>query len=119
MVGHANGQTIDINVNDELELTCLVANAKPVAGVQWYRNDIPFNVADKEDETIATDDDSALPAFRGQGRKSLKSKIKLRPTSSDNGATYACEAKHDALVDRARMRVAVVLSVHCEYSRPK
>ena len=112
MPGRLAGQVIDINVNEELELTCLVSNSKPVSSVQWYRNDIPLSVADKEEETLSGDD---VTAFRGQNRQSIKSKIKFRPTSADNGATYACEAKHDALAGRPRMRFAVVLSVHCKY----
>lgn len=112
MPGRIAGQVIDINVNEELELTCLVSNSKPVSSIQWYRNDIPLSVADKEEETLSGDD---VAAFRGQDRQSIRSKIKFRPSSADNGATYACEAKHDALAGRPRMRFAVVLSVHCKF----
>ena len=48
-----------------------------------------------------------------EGRKTVISTIKFRPTSRDNSATYACEAQHPAL-HSSTMRVSVVLSVMCK-----
>ena len=47
-----------------------------------------------------------------EGRKTVTSTIKFRPTSRDDSATYACEAVHPAL--QQNERVSVVLSVMCK-----
>lgn len=49
-----------------------------------------------------------------EGRKTVKSTIKFRPTSRDNKASFACEAQHQALLS-VPMRVAVMLSVQCKF----
>ena len=52
-----------------------------------------------------------------EGRKTVTSTIKFRPTSRDDSATYACEADHPALDNTSpprTMRVSVVLSVMCK-----
>ena len=43
-------------------------------------------------------------------RITTTSVIKFRPTSSDNGVTWACEAEHPALLNPP-LRTAVLLSV--------
>ena len=48
-----------------------------------------------------------------EGRKTVTSTIKFRPTSRDNLASYACEAQHPAL--DSPQRVEVFLSVMCKY----
>ncbi|CAB4064725.1 unnamed protein product [Lepeophtheirus salmonis] len=51
---------------------------------------------------------------RGKRRaveKTVTSAIRFRPTSADNGAIFACEAEHPALISKSPMRVTVVLSV--------
>ena len=52
-------------------------------------------------------------------RKTTFSRLKLRPNSADNQATYACEADHPALRGGRRraarpMRASVLLSVLCK-----
>lgn len=49
-----------------------------------------------------------------EGRTTVMSTIKFRPTARDNSATYACEAQHPAL-HSSIMRVSVVLSVMCKF----
>ena len=65
--------------------------------------------SDSEEESVCRGNVSCLTAV---------SKIALRPTPRDDGARFACEAEHPAVIGGAapngRMRVAVVLSVQCE-----
>ena len=39
MVGYVAGQRIDVDENEEIELTCKVENAKPKANIAWYKGD--------------------------------------------------------------------------------
>ena len=105
IVGHPAGSRVKIRENEEVELTCKVANAKPKADIVWYRKDSQFVTDSRED----SEEDGDL-----EGRKTVTSTIKFRPTSRDNSATYACEAQHPAL-HSSTMRVSVVLSVMCKY----
>ena len=45
MVGYSSGQRIDIRENEEFELTCKVSNAKPVAQISWYRDNVKYDAA--------------------------------------------------------------------------
>ena len=48
MVGYSSGQRIDIRENEEFELTCKVSNAKPVAEISWYRNNVKYDAGKVE-----------------------------------------------------------------------
>ncbi len=131
IVGYSAGQRVDIKENEELELTCKVANAKPKANIVWYRNNARFTVCKyhsivlnfrsfdpsfihlREFFVTASDDSEEDGSISGEDRKTAVSKISFRPTSRDNKAIVACEAEHPA-VNSAPMRVGVVLSVQCE-----
>jgi len=64
--------------------------------------------ADKrEDHTTEV----AVPGNHKAKRYSVTSKIKLTPTSEDDGAEYACEARHEALPPDMPLRASVQLSV--------
>ena len=43
LVGYSTGQRIDIRENEEFELTCKVSNAKPVAEISWYRDNVKYD----------------------------------------------------------------------------
>lgn len=101
IVGQRAGSRIDIRENEEVEITCKVANAKPKAHIIWYRKDSRFVT----DSQVDTEEDGTM-----DGRKTVTSVVKFRPTARDNGATFACEAQHPALMNNP-MRVTVVLSV--------
>ena len=54
--------------------------------------------------------------------KTAVSRVTLRPTPRDDKARFACEAEHPAIGGAApggKMRVAVVLSVQCEWCRDR
>ena len=104
LVGHEVGSLIEVNENEELELTCRVLDAKPAASIRWYK-----------DDSLVTD----LPPIteedgKENGTKTASSTLRLRPTSRDNGASVACEAEHPALPQGRQMRAAVAISVLCE-----
>ena len=42
IVDHPAGSRVKIQENEEVELTCKVANAKPKAVIVWYRKDSQF-----------------------------------------------------------------------------
>lgn len=42
IVGHPPGSRVKIKENEEVELTCKVANAKPKADIVWFRKDSQF-----------------------------------------------------------------------------
>lgn len=54
--------------------------------------------------------DEDRPSSLGLDRVTSTSVIRFRPTSSDDGVTWACEAEHPAL-DSAPLRASVLLSV--------
>ena len=103
IVGHRSGSKIHIRENQEIELTCQVANSKPKADIVWYRRNVRF-VADEVEES---EEDGSL-----DGRKTVISKIKFRTTARDNQAPFSCEARHPAIL--SQMRSSVVLSVLCK-----
>ena len=47
MVGYSTGQRIDIRENEEFELTCKVSNAKPVAEISWYRDNVKYDAGEQ------------------------------------------------------------------------
>lgn len=126
IVDHPSGSRVKIRENEEVTLTCKVANAKPKADIVWYRKDSQFVtglwapffqflasfdeyfmlVPDTREDT---EEDGSL-----EGRKTVTSTIKFRPTSRDDSASYACEAQHPAL-HSTTMRTTVSLSVMCKW----
>jgi len=119
ILNHLSGSKIEIKENEEVEIACKVSNAKPKARIFWYRNNVAFNPGLGNIEESF--EDGTLP-----DRKTTFSKIKFRPDSADNQATYACEASHPALQGSLRgsragspMRASVLLSVQFPPGRPK
>jgi len=123
--GRAPGQQVDVNENEQLELECVVKDAKPAAGVRWYRHDVEIteggtigiHLSDTLNRSFflssvtTSSADGTLP-----GRFTTKSKLTLRPTSRDDATSVKCEADNHALRDQNRhMGVTVVLSVLCEF----
>lgn len=38
--GYTNNAKVEVRENQDLTLTCIVANAKPAAQIQWFRNNV-------------------------------------------------------------------------------
>ena len=60
MVGYSTGQRIDIRENEEFELTCKVSNAKPVAEISWYRDNVKYDAGEVFSEVQFTDSKNNL-----------------------------------------------------------
>ena len=43
ILNHLAGAKVEVKQNEEVEISCRVANAKPVAKIIWYRNNVVFN----------------------------------------------------------------------------
>ena len=43
ILNHLAGAKVEVKENEEVEISCRVANAKPVAKIIWYRNSVVFN----------------------------------------------------------------------------
>jgi len=104
IMNHASGSRIEMRENTEVELICTVRDSKPAASIVWYRKGQRFNPSGSLGSVEDKVEDGS------PNRKTVTSKIKFRPNSDDNQASYACEAVHPAL-KAGPMRVSVFLSV--------
>ena len=43
IMNHHTGSKIEVKENEEIEISCKVSNARPRAGIVWYRNNISLN----------------------------------------------------------------------------
>uniref|UniRef100_A0A8C3QIZ7 Cell adhesion molecule 4 n=1 Tax=Cyanoderma ruficeps TaxID=181631 RepID=A0A8C3QIZ7_9PASS len=84
----------------ELELTCLVPRARPLATLRWYR------------------DRRELPGAVTQGQVGKvfwqRSELRLPVERRDHGAIVTCEATHPALARGQRRQTQYQLDVQCE-----
>merc|ERR1719300_2253552 len=42
-MNHHTGSKIEVKENEEIEISCKVSNARPRAGIVWYRTNISLN----------------------------------------------------------------------------
>jgi len=94
------GSRLTIRENEMVELRCVVHDAKPKATIVWFRKNSEYLTETRED----------VDEVGSGGRTTTTSVIRFRPTSEDDGATWACEAEHPALINPP-LRTAVLLSV--------
>lgn len=40
--GHAHNSKVEVRENQDLTLTCTVADAKPAAQIQWFRSNVEY-----------------------------------------------------------------------------
>ena len=45
--GHRSGSRLEVRENEEVELRCIVHDAKPKANVVWYRQNAQYNTGEK------------------------------------------------------------------------
>ncbi|XP_040568180.1 nephrin isoform X2 [Lepeophtheirus salmonis] len=110
ITGLDSGSRIIIRENEEVELKCVVFEAKPKATIIWYRENSKFFTESRIDEDTIGED--------AEHRVTSISSIRIRPTQKDNHVTWACEAVHPALKN-APMRASVLLSVQHPPGRPE
>ncbi|XP_016957415.1 nephrin isoform X1 [Drosophila biarmipes] len=99
--GYSHNSKVEVRENQDLQLKCIVANAKPAAQIVWYRGNVEFKPEKREDNV----EESTAKRF------TTTSSLKLKPGPDDDYTEYTCQAKHKALSPDMPMRATVQLSV--------
>ncbi|XP_034122580.1 nephrin isoform X1 [Drosophila guanche] len=99
--GYSHNSKVEVRENQDLQLKCIVANAKPAAQIVWYRGNVEYK-PEKRDDLV----EESIPK-----RWTTTSSLKLKPGSDDDYTEYTCQAKHKALSPDMPMRATVQLSV--------
>ncbi|XP_017106061.2 nephrin isoform X7 [Drosophila bipectinata] len=99
--GYSHNSKVEVRENQDLQLKCIVSNAKPAAQIVWYRGNVEYKPEKGEDLVEET----------SSKRFTTTSSLKLKPGSDDDYTEYTCQAKHKALSPDMPMRVTVQLSV--------
>ena len=58
--GHRSGSRLEVRENEEVELRCIVHDAKPKANIVWYRQNVQYITGRKETVTLYV----ILPYYR-------------------------------------------------------
>ncbi|KFB47304.1 AGAP010742-PA-like protein [Anopheles sinensis] len=99
--GYSRNAKVEVREGQDLSLTCVVSNAKPVAQIVWYRGKTEFKSDTIENKVTETE---------GK-RYTVSSQLRIKPTSEDDYMEYTCQAKHKALQPDRPMQTKVQLSV--------
>ncbi|KAH8285661.1 hypothetical protein KR054_011962 [Drosophila jambulina] len=99
--GYSHNSKVEVRENQDLQLKCIVANAKPAAQIVWYRGNVEYKPEKREDQV----EESTAKRF------TTTSSLKLKPGPNDDYTEYTCQAKHKALSPDMPMRATVQLSV--------
>ncbi|XP_017044355.1 nephrin isoform X1 [Drosophila ficusphila] len=99
--GYSHNSKVEVRENQDLQLKCIVANAKPAAQIVWYRGNVEYKPEKREDVV----EESTAKRF------TTTSSLKLKPGPDDDYTEYTCQAKHKALSPDMPMRATVQLSV--------
>ncbi|XP_076060270.1 nephrin-like isoform X4 [Oratosquilla oratoria] len=100
ILGRGRESEIEVTEGEEVTLECLVENAKPVAQVTWYKNNVMIKIDSRKD---------LLQEASLHRRHNLLSTITIRLTADDDGSHYGCHAQHPALP--VEMKASVKISV--------
>ncbi|ROT85997.1 putative nephrin, partial [Penaeus vannamei] len=98
-----DGEKLEVKAGQRLTLDCVVRDARPAPSVTWYRSGLRLDSALHEEEVFRS----------SQGRRwSVRSSLRLLPSSDDDERQFSCRALHPALEGSPTSLVAsVVLSV--------
>ncbi|XP_070068580.1 nephrin isoform X4 [Drosophila takahashii] len=99
--GYSHNSKVEVRENQDLQLKCIVANAKPAAQIVWYRGNVEYKPEKREDNV----EESTAKRY------TTTSVLKLKPGPDDDYTEYTCQAKHKALSPDMPMRATVQLSV--------
>ncbi|XP_037789459.1 nephrin-like [Penaeus monodon] len=101
--GLGDGEKLEVKAGQRLTLDCVVRDARPAPSVTWYRSGLRLDSALHEEKVFRS----------SQGRRwSVRSSLRLMPSSEDDERQYSCRALHPALEGSPTSLVAsVVLSV--------
>lgn len=93
---------LDVKENQDLILTCIVANSKPAAEIRWYRGNAEIKTAENRHDVVTPLDNK---------RFTVLSNLTIKATSSDDLVDYTCRAKHQALSSEQPMKQTIQVSV--------
>lgn len=93
---------LDVRENQDLILTCLVANSKPAAEIKWYRQHAEIKTTENRHDVVKSLDNK---------RFTVTSNLTIKATASDDLVDYTCRAKHQALSPDQPMKQTIQLSV--------
>ncbi|XP_055619098.1 nephrin isoform X2 [Toxorhynchites rutilus septentrionalis] len=99
--GYTHNSKVEVREGQDLTLTCVVANSKPVAQIVWYRGNSEFKSDSIENKVVQTE---------GK-RYTATSQLRIKPGADDDYMEYTCQAKHKALNPDKPMQATVQLSV--------
>ncbi|XP_042855285.1 synaptogenesis protein syg-2-like [Penaeus japonicus] len=94
---------MEVRAGTTINLECLVSDARPAASVKWYRDGLLLHQANHIE---------IVQRAKNPRKWNVRSRLKLRPNSSDDKQQYSCRGLHPALKDSPTTLVAsVILSV--------
>jgi nephron len=93
---------VDVKENQDLMLTCTVANSKPAADIKWYRGHTELKGADNRLDVVTPLDNK---------RFTVQSNLTIKASANDDLVDYVCRAKHQALSPDHPMKSTVQVSV--------
>ena len=104
--GYSNGTKVDVNESTPLlQLTCHAKNARPGAGIEWYKNG----------RLVTTNIVNITEPITGDKRENTKSVISIRGDlrNEQQGAVYTCRATHEAITI-STLQTMVTLNILCK-----
>lgn len=93
---------IDVKENQDLMLSCTIANSKPAADIKWYRGHVELKASDNRHDAVNQLDNK---------RFTVSSNLTIKATANDDLVDYTCRAKHQALSPDHPMKSSVQVSV--------
>ncbi|XP_062562887.1 nephrin isoform X6 [Armigeres subalbatus] len=99
--GYKDNSKVEVREGQDLTLTCVVANSKPVAQIVWKRGNSEVKSDSIENKVIETE---------GK-RYTVTSLLRIKPGAADDYMGYTCQAKHKALHPDKPLQTTVQLSV--------
>lgn len=93
---------IDVKENQDLMLSCTIANSKPAAEIKWYRGHVELKASDNRHDAVNQLDNK---------RFTVSSNLTIKATANDDLVDYTCRAKHQALSPDHPMKSSVQVSV--------
>ncbi|XP_070491537.1 nephrin isoform X2 [Chironomus tepperi] len=93
---------VDVKENQDLMLSCIIANSKPAAEIKWYRGNVELKSTDnRHDEVIELDNK----------RFTVSSNLTVKASANDDLVDYKCRAKHLAISPDHPLQSIVQVSV--------
>lgn len=93
---------LDVKENQDLILTCIVANSKPAAEIKWYRGHGEIKSTENRHDNVTNLENK---------RYTTTSTLTIKASASDDLVDYTCRAKHQAIQPDQPMKQTVQVSV--------